>query len=287
MPDTFRRRTRGHRGRERRRGCGVGRRRAGPSRIGAGADHRRARDRGAGCMTVHFIGAGPGAADLLTLRGRDILGRCPVCLYAGSLVSAELLTYCAPGAKIVDTAPMTLDLIEAEFFGGRSGGARRRAPAFGRPVDLQRGGRADAAARPARHLVHRDARRPRLRRRRRHAARVELTVPEVAQSVVLTRVGGRASAMPSRTSLSTAFAANRGDARDSSRHSRASRDRRDAVALRTARTARWPSWCARAGRTSGLLHGTLGTIHGGRRRTAGRTNRDDFRRPRAGGGGVS
>ena len=63
-------------------------------------------------MTVHFIGAGPGAADLITLRGRDLLARCPVCLYAGSLVPAELLAHCPADARIVDTAPMTLDEIE-------------------------------------------------------------------------------------------------------------------------------------------------------------------------------
>ena len=73
-------------------------------------------------MTVHFIGAGPGAADLITLRGRDLIARCPVCLYAGSIVPRELLGFCPPGARIVDTAPMSLDEIEAEF-------ARRRPPA--------------------------------------------------------------------------------------------------------------------------------------------------------------
>ena len=66
-------------------------------------------------MTVHFIGAGPGAADLITVRGRDLLARCPVCLFAGSTVSRELLDYCPPGARIVDTAPMSLDEIEAEY----------------------------------------------------------------------------------------------------------------------------------------------------------------------------
>ena len=66
-------------------------------------------------MKVHFIGAGPGAPDLITLRGRDLLARCPVCLYAGSLVPKELLAHCPPGARIVDTAPMTLDEIAAEF----------------------------------------------------------------------------------------------------------------------------------------------------------------------------
>ena len=66
-------------------------------------------------MTVHFIGAGPGAADLITLRGRDILARCPVCLYAGSIVPPEMLAHCPPEARLVDTAPMTLDDIEREY----------------------------------------------------------------------------------------------------------------------------------------------------------------------------
>ena len=64
-------------------------------------------------MTVHFIGAGPGAADLITVRGRDLIARCPVCLYAGSLVPPELLAHCPPGARIVDTAPMSLEEIVA------------------------------------------------------------------------------------------------------------------------------------------------------------------------------
>ena len=62
-------------------------------------------------MTVHFIGAGPGAPDLITLRGRDLIARSPVCLYAGSLVPAALLDHCPPGARIVDTAPLDLDAI--------------------------------------------------------------------------------------------------------------------------------------------------------------------------------
>src|ERR1700751_3343657 len=64
-------------------------------------------------MTVHFIGAGPGAPDLITLRGRDLIARCPVCLYAGSLVPKALLDHCPPGARIVDTAPLDLDAIVA------------------------------------------------------------------------------------------------------------------------------------------------------------------------------
>src|SRR5246127_3097125 len=66
-------------------------------------------------MTVHFIGAGPGAPDLLTLRGRDLIASCPVCLYAGSLVPAEGLAHCPPGARIVNTAPLSLDEIVAEI----------------------------------------------------------------------------------------------------------------------------------------------------------------------------
>ena len=65
-------------------------------------------------MTVHFIGAGPGAADLITVRGRDLIARCPVCLYAGSLVPKALLDHCPPGARVVDTAPLSLDEIVGE-----------------------------------------------------------------------------------------------------------------------------------------------------------------------------
>ena len=73
-------------------------------------------------MTVHFIGAGPGAPDLLTLRGADLIARCPVCLYAGSLVNKEILALCPEGARIVDTAPMSLDEIVAEFEAARDAG---------------------------------------------------------------------------------------------------------------------------------------------------------------------
>jgi len=62
-------------------------------------------------MTVHFIGAGPGAHDLITIRGRDLISKCEVCLYAGSLVPKELVDYAPDGALIVDTAPMNLDEI--------------------------------------------------------------------------------------------------------------------------------------------------------------------------------
>jgi len=153
-------------------------------------------------VTVHFIGAGPGAADLITVRGRDILGRCPVCLYAGSLVSAELLAFCPPGARIVDTAPLTLDQIEAEYVAATGDVARlhsgdlsiysavaeqmRRLERHGIDYTVTPGVPAFAAAAAT------------LRR--------ELTVPELAQSVVLTRVSGRASKMPPAETLA-AFAA--------------------------------------------------------------------------------
>ena len=156
-------------------------------------------------MTVHFIGAGPGAADLITLRGRDLIARCPVCLYAGSLVPEALLAYCPPGARIVDTAPMTLDTIVEEMAAAHESGldvARlhsgdlsiwsalgeqtRRLRALGIPYDVTPGVPAFAACAAA--------------------LQKELTLPEVAQSLVLTRTAGRASAMPERETLA-AFAA--------------------------------------------------------------------------------
>jgi precorrin-4/cobalt-precorrin-4 C11-methyltransferase len=146
-------------------------------------------------LTVHFIGAGPGAADLITVRGRDLLARCPVCLYAGSIVPRALLEYCPPDARLVDTAPLALDAIEGEYVRAHAAGqdvARlhsgdlslysavaeqvRRLERHGIPYTLTPGVPAFAAAAAA---IGR-----------------ELTVPEVAQSIVLTRVSGRASAMP-------------------------------------------------------------------------------------------
>jgi precorrin-4/cobalt-precorrin-4 C11-methyltransferase len=156
-------------------------------------------------MTVHFIGAGPGAADLITVRGRDLIARCPVCLYAGSIVPRALLEHCPPGARLVDTAPLSLDEIDAEFAAAHAAGldvARlhsgdlsiysalaeqlRRLDGRGIPYTLTPGVPAFAAAAAA--------------------LECELTVPEVAQSVVLTRVPGRASRMPEKETLS-AFAA--------------------------------------------------------------------------------
>src|SRR4051794_10334707 len=62
-------------------------------------------------MTIHFIGAGPGAADLMTVRGRALIRSSPVCVYAGSLVQPEILAWCPPGARLVDSARLDLDAI--------------------------------------------------------------------------------------------------------------------------------------------------------------------------------
>ena len=146
-------------------------------------------------MTVHFIGAGPGAADLITVRGRDLIARCPVCLYAGSIVPRELLGFCPPGARIVDTAPLSLDEIDAEF---------ARAHATGQDVVRLHSGDLSiysALAEQLRRLAQRGIPHtltPGVPAFAAAAAALacELTVPEVAQSVVLTRVSGRASRMP-------------------------------------------------------------------------------------------
>nr|WP_202893874.1 precorrin-4 C(11)-methyltransferase [Kribbella italica] len=153
-------------------------------------------------VTVHFIGAGPGAADLITVRGRDLIASSPICLYAGALVPVELLDHCPDGARKVDTANLDLDQILAELSAAHEQGrdvARlhsgdpsvfsamaeqmRRLDAVGIPYDVTPGVPAYAAAAAT------------LRR--------ELTVPEVGQTVILTRVGGRATAMPPGESLAT------------------------------------------------------------------------------------
>ncbi len=153
-------------------------------------------------MTVHFIGAGPGAADLITVRGRDLIASSPVCLYAGALVPVELLDHCPPGAHKVDTANLDLDEILAELTKAHEAGqdvARlhsgdpsvfsamaeqmRRLDALDIPYDVTPGVPAYAAAAAS------------LRR--------ELTVPEVGQTVILTRIAARATAMPPGEDLAT------------------------------------------------------------------------------------
>lgn len=156
-------------------------------------------------MTVHFIGAGPGAPDLLTLRARDLIAACPVCLYAGSLVPEAILAHCPKGARIINTAPLDLDAIMDEI---------RRADAAGQDVARLHSG----------DLSVWSAMGEQIRRLRAEGIAIsvtpgvpsfaaaaaalgtELTLPGLAQSVVLTRTPGRASAMPERESL-TNFAA--------------------------------------------------------------------------------
>lgn len=151
-------------------------------------------------MTVHFIGAGPGAADLITLRGMRLIAAAPVCLYAGSIVPKELLDYCPADARIVDTAAMSLDEIEREYV---------TAHAEGKDVARLHSGDLSVWSAVAEQI----------RRLERHgidytmtpgvpsfaaaasALKRELTIPEVAQSLVLTRVSGRASKMPEGETL--------------------------------------------------------------------------------------
>lgn len=157
-------------------------------------------------MTVYFIGAGPGAADLITVRGQRLLQRCEVCLYAGSIMpgreSSDLLALCPPKARIVDTGPLTLDEIVAEITSAHADGhdvARlhsgdpslysalaeqcRRLDALGIDYEIVPGVPAFAAAAAA------------LGR--------ELTVPGVAQTVTLTRVATLSTAMPDGEDLTT------------------------------------------------------------------------------------
>lgn len=153
-------------------------------------------------MIVHFIGAGPGAPDLLTLRGRDLIARSPVCLYAGALVPREILAFAPPDARIVDTAELTLDEIVAEFVAAHERDCNvarlhsgdlsiwsamaeqmRRLDDLGIAYDLTPGVPSFAAAAAA------------LGR--------ELTLPHVAQTLVLTRTATRSTAMPPGEDLAT------------------------------------------------------------------------------------
>jgi precorrin-4/cobalt-precorrin-4 C11-methyltransferase len=151
-------------------------------------------------VTVHFIGAGPGAPDLITVRGLRLIERCPVCLYAGSLVPREILAAAPADARVIDTAALTLDEIESHFVDAQQQGldvARlhsgdpslygaiaeqmRRLQALGIPFDVTPGVPSFVAAAAA------------LGR--------ELTLPEIAQTVILTRTATRSSPMPERETL--------------------------------------------------------------------------------------
>ncbi len=153
-------------------------------------------------VTVYFIGAGPGAADLITVRGERLLTRCPVCLFAGSIMPDDLLALCPPDATVIDTGPLTLDQIVAELTRADAAGhdvARlhsgdpsiysavaeqcRRLDALGVPYEIVPGVPAFAAAAAA------------LGR--------ELTVPGVSQTVTLTRVATLSTAMPPGEDLRT------------------------------------------------------------------------------------
>jgi precorrin-4/cobalt-precorrin-4 C11-methyltransferase len=143
-------------------------------------------------LTVFFIGAGPGAADLLTLRGRDILARCPVCLYAGSIVPRAMLDHCPEGARLVDTAPLNLDQITAEYAAADEAGqdvARLHSGDLSIYSAVAEQTRRLDALRIAWQMV------PGVPAFAAAAAALgrELTVPGLAQSVVLTRLDGRAS----------------------------------------------------------------------------------------------
>jgi precorrin-4/cobalt-precorrin-4 C11-methyltransferase len=153
-------------------------------------------------MTVHFIGAGPGAPDLITVRGLNLIRRCPVVLYAGSLVPPEVVAEAPAGARVIDTAPLHLDQIVAEFAEAHAAGLEvarvhsgdpslygaiaeqmRRLEALGIPYDVTPGVSAYAAAAAA--------------------LGAELTLPEISQTVVLTRTAVRSSPMPDGEDLAS------------------------------------------------------------------------------------
>nr|WP_249126706.1 precorrin-4 C(11)-methyltransferase [Brucella oryzae] len=153
-------------------------------------------------VTVHFIGAGPGAADLITVRGLRLIEQCPVCIYAGSLVPKEIVAGAPKDARLVDSSSLTLDEIIAEMEAAHAQGfdvARvhsgdpsiygamaeqmRRLDSLGIPYDVTPGVPAFAAAAAA--------------------MKRELTIPEVNQTIILTRTSMKSSAMPEGEDLAT------------------------------------------------------------------------------------
>ena len=151
-------------------------------------------------MTIHFIGAGPGAPDLITLRGRDLIAASPVCLYAGSLVPKEILAHCPKGARIINTAAMSLEELRAEFSRAHEAGedvARLHSgdlsiwSAMGEQIRLLKSLDIPFTVTPGVPSFAAAA----------AALGAELTLPEIAQSVVLTRTSGRASSMPESENL--------------------------------------------------------------------------------------
>jgi precorrin-4/cobalt-precorrin-4 C11-methyltransferase len=153
-------------------------------------------------VTVYFIGAGPGAADLITVRGQRILSEAPVCLYAGSLVPAEMLADCPADCRLVDTANLDLDAIVGEMVAAHAKGqdvARLHSgdpSVFSAVAEQMR--RLDAAAVPYAIVPGVPAFAAAAA-----ALKREFTVPEVAQTVILTRTAERATAMPEREDLDT------------------------------------------------------------------------------------
>ena len=151
-------------------------------------------------MTIHFIGAGPGAPDLITLRGRNLIAASPVCLYAGSLVPKEILAHCPEGARIINTAAMSLEELGAEFSRAHAAGedvARLHSgdlsiwSAMGEQTRLLKSLDIPFTVTPGVPSFAAAA----------AALGAELTLPEIAQSVVLTRTSGRASSMPESENL--------------------------------------------------------------------------------------
>ena len=151
-------------------------------------------------MTVHFIGAGPGAPDLLTIRGQKIISKCPVCLYAGSLIPDEILAYCPSNATIINTAFLDLDGIIEECRNATNAGydvARLHSgdlsiwSAMGEQIRRLKQDKIDVSITPGVPSFAAAA----------ASLEAELTLPGLVQSVVLTRTQGRASHMPDNESL--------------------------------------------------------------------------------------